>query len=188
MLNVAPAGLVKYPFFERPGFFGIEPGTAPGGLAFLRGRLAALAEPAGVLWVTAQGRFADPRDRPTRLKNGIWQLAQRLDAGLVLPLALEYDFWDERTPEALARFGPPISLGGNGRMSTPAGWTAQFEQALEATQDALAHDAMSRDPARFETLLTGGAGVGGLYDAWRRLKAVAHGQRFVAEHGNSQQP
>jgi hypothetical protein len=55
---------------------------------------------------------------------------------------------------------------------------------LEETQDALACDAMSHDPARFETVLTGSAGVGGVYDAWRRVRAAARGERFVAEHGH----
>jgi 1-acyl-sn-glycerol-3-phosphate acyltransferase len=181
---IASAGLARYPFFERIGFFGIEPGTARGGLAFLRRSLAALAHPDTVLWVTAQGRFTDPRGRPTRLEGGIGHLARRLDTGYVLPLALEYPFWDERTPEALARFGLPIALGGPERRLSPAEWTARFERALEETQDALAGDAISRDPARFETLLAGGAGVGGWYDAWRRFQAVARGQWFVAAHGN----
>jgi hypothetical protein len=105
-----------------------------------------------------------------------------------LPLALEYAFWEERTPEALERFGPPIPLGGPGRSSSPAEWTARFERALEATQDELAVDAISRDPARFETMLRGSAGVGGWYDAWRRFRAVARGRRFVAEHGDRPKP
>ncbi len=182
------AGLAKYPFLERLGFFGIEPGTVPGGLAFLRRSLAALAQPDAVLWVTAQGRFTDPRQRPAQLEPGIGHLARRLEAGQVLPLALEYAFWTERTPEALARFGPPIALGGPAQKSAPGEWTARIERALEATQDALALDAISRDPARFETVLRGGAGVGGWYDAWRRFRAVARGRRFVAAHGDPPNP
>lgn len=175
------AGLAKYRFLGRLGFFGIEPGTPRGARQFLRQGLAALADPAAMLWVTAQGRFADPRERPTRLKDGVGHLAHRMAAGCVLPLALEYAFWDERTPEALARFGPPIPAAGG--PSSPGAWTACLQDALQATQDDLAADAISRDPARFETILTGAAGVGGVYDLWRRLNAVRRGDRFVAEHG-----
>lgn len=173
-------GLAKYPFLGRLGFFGIEPGTPRGALEFLRTGLEALSEPSGMLWVTAQGRFVDARERPTRLKNGVGHLISRMNAGHVVPLALEYAFWDERTPEALARFGTPIELSGSRR--SPVEWTARLEAALQETQDALAADAIARDPARFETVLSGGAGVGGVYDVWRRLKAAVRGKRFKAEH------
>ena len=39
-----------------------------------------------------------------------------------------------------------------------------------------------REAAEFETLISGTAGVGGLYDAWSRLRATLHGSRFVAGH------
>jgi hypothetical protein len=42
---------------------------------------------------------------------------------------------------------------------------------------------MTRDPALFRFLLRGGAGVGGIYDLWRRLRSWAGGQRFDAAHG-----
>ncbi|GAC1450843.1 MAG: lysophospholipid acyltransferase family protein [Isosphaeraceae bacterium] len=175
------AGLAKYPFLERLGFFGIDPGTTRGGLTFLRQGLAILADPASVLWVSAQGRFSDPRERPTRLKEGVGHLAGRLDSGVIVPLALEYPFWDERTPEALARFGPPIPLVPN-EARTPAEWTALIEKALQATQDTLAQEALRRDPVGFETILAGRAGVGGVYDAGRRILSALRGERFVAEH------
>jgi hypothetical protein len=41
---------------------------------------------------------------------------------------------------------------------------------------------MSRDPQRFEVLHGGQAGVGGLYDLWRRLRARLRGERFQAAH------
>jgi len=179
------AGLAKYRILGRVGGFGIEPGTAAGAREFLRRGLAVMAEPDAALWVTAQGHFTDPRVRPTRLRPGVGHLARRLSSGHAIPLALEYPFWDESTPEVLVRFGPPIPLGGVDRPDPAGAWTGRLREALEAEQDALAGDALSRDPARFETLVTGGAGVGGVYDAWRRLKAVVRGERFVAGHGPS---
>ena len=178
---IEAAGLLKYPFLERLGFFGIESETARGGIAFLRQSLAALAEPDGVLWITAQGKFVDTRERPTRIKPGVGHLAHRLasSGGHVLPLAFEYPFWNESKPEALARFGPPISLA---EPHDPDAWTATIEQALQDSQDALSKAAISRDPSRFETILSGGAGVGGVYDLWRRFKSAALSKRFVAEH------
>ena len=81
----------------------------PGSLAFLRQSLQILARPESTLWITAQGQFVDPRDRPVRLKPGIGHLARRLAHGTIVPLALEYPFWNDRCPEALARFGSPIA-------------------------------------------------------------------------------
>ncbi len=181
---IEAAGLEMYPFLEKLGFFGIESETTRGGIVFLRQALAALAEPGGVVWITAQGKFVDTRERPTRIKPGVAHLAQRLSEGYVVPLALEYPFWNESKPEALARFGPPIAL--NSTLGIE-GWTTLIEQALQDTQDALAEDALSRDPLRFETLLSGAAGVGGVYDLWRRIKSAAVGKPFVGEHDSQQQ-
>ena len=178
--------LARYPVFERLGMFPVEPDSPRGGLAFLRSGLAVMGDPAAMLWLTAQGRFADPRERPVRLKEGVGHLARRCRVGSVLPLALEYPFWDERTPEALARFGPPLPLGGADALPADA-WTARIAAALGDAQDALAADAVARDPSRFETLLGGAVGVGGPYDVWRRVRAALRGERFDPGHGRAPQ-
>ena len=100
--------LSRYRFFTRLGFFGVEPGTARGATTFLRAGQAILAQPNVALWITPEGRFTDPRERPVTLRPGIGHLASRLRTGVFLPLALEYSFWEERYPEALAHFGEPI--------------------------------------------------------------------------------
>ncbi len=174
--------LNKYRFFERLGFFGIEPGTARGGATFLRTSLAIMARPESMLWVTAQGRFTDARQRPAGLRPGVGHLACRLERGIVLPLALEYPFWQERTAECLLRFGTPLAID-KGQSLTADEWTAAMERALEATQDALAAEALRRDEHDFTLLLGGRAGVGGVYDWWRGLRARMRGQRFRPEHG-----
>jgi 1-acyl-sn-glycerol-3-phosphate acyltransferase len=180
------AALGKYRFFERLGFFGIEPGTARGARRFLSVAQEILSQPDAMLWITAGGRFADPRERPVRLQSGLGHLASRMREGVLLPLALEYPFWEVRFPEALARFGEPISLGYDGLL--PDAWTAVLEKRLAAAQDALAAEALARDPASFETLLGGSAGVGGVYDAWRRLRSRVRGERFRPEHGDRSTP
>jgi len=73
------AGLAKYRFFAKLGFFGIEPGTARGARRFLEVSQALLAQPDTALWVTAGGRFADPRERPVRLRPGLGGLIRRLE-------------------------------------------------------------------------------------------------------------
>src|SRR5436305_15483 len=95
-------------------------------------------------------------------------LARQFNAAL-LPLALEYPFWEEKNPEALARFGEEITSGDVDLAA--ADWLPILEDCLGVTLDALATEACCRDLARFEALLDSGAGVGGVSDAWRHLKA-----------------
>lgn len=171
----------KYRFFTRLGFFGVDTHTFRGAAGFLRTGGAVLSRPDRVLWVTAQGRFSDVRTRPLALRSGVGHLAARLVAGYVVPLAIEYSFWNERTPEALARFGTPLVIG-DARGRSGRAWTAAIEAALTDTLDCLNREAMTRDPTRFTTLAAGRTGVGGVYDGWRRVKAWATGSRFEPAH------
>jgi 1-acyl-sn-glycerol-3-phosphate acyltransferase len=175
------AALRKYRFFERLGFFGVQRGTVQGARDFLRIATALLALPRAMLWITAQGHFADVRQRPPGLRPGVAHLVRRLAGVTVLPLALEYVFWTERHPEALARFGAPLVVR-DGKDHDADTWLRHIEDGLAATQDALAAEALRRDPALFETLLGGRAGVGGVYDWWRRVRAWLRGRRFRPEH------
>lgn len=176
------AMLQRYRFFVRLGFFGVEQNTARGAVRFLRTVEAILETPASALWLTPQGRFCDVRERPARFKPGLGHLAARLEHGVFLPLALEITYWEERTPEALVRFGEPVT-GSPGERLTPEIWTVRLESALEAAQDRLAAGARLRDPAGFQTLLSGAAGVGGVYDLWRGALARLRGRAFHPEHG-----
>lgn len=174
--------LSKYAFLAKLGLFPVERGTARGAASFLRTSRAILARPAATLWITAQGRFADPRLRPPGLQPGIGRLAHRLDDAWVLPLAIELPFWEERTPEALLRFGDPVRVE-RGASLTPKAWTALVEDRLAAAQDALAKLVLRRDVEPFETILGGRSGVGGVYDTWRRFRARLRGEPFHAGHG-----
>jgi 1-acyl-sn-glycerol-3-phosphate acyltransferase len=181
---IESAALAKYRFFERLGFFGIEPGTTAGGLAFLRAATAILSRAGTAVWITGQGQFCDVRERPVRLRPGIAHLARRLDGGCIVPLALEYPFWNERYPEALARFGTPIAIG-RGADRSVADWLARIEAGVTTAQEELAAAAMKRDPARFRTLVGGSVGVGGVYDAWRRLRGLVTGRRCDVGHDSA---
>ena len=99
-----------------------------------------------------------------------------------LPLAMEYPFWTEAHPEALAAFGPPIAastLLAQDRDSR----AVLMSKALAGTMDRLAADAISRDPARFRTLLDGRNGMGGVYGGWQYLRALLRGERPDPRHG-----
>jgi 1-acyl-sn-glycerol-3-phosphate acyltransferase len=174
-------GADPYRFLQRIGFFAIDPATPHAGLRFLRTSLSILAHPDSTLWITAQGIFADCRVRPPALRPGIGRLVHRLSGALLLPMAIEYAFWNDRCPEVLVRFAPTIAVD-SGRDRSPETWTVIIEEALAAVQDDLAIDSQRRDSTRFDILLAGTAGVGGPYDAWRRLRAALRGAHFVPDH------
>ena len=169
-----------YRFFERLGFFGIEPGTSQGWHTLLRVAGEVLARPDGALWITPQGEFTDART-PIELRGGVGAVVRHMQRGSVLPLALEYTFWDERLPEALARFGPAVVVA-DGRARSAEEWTQAIAAAMQANQLALAELSQARDPARFEQVLLGQAGVTRAYDLWRRLRAWMGRGPAATEH------
>lgn len=173
--------LGKYRFFETIGFIGIEPGTWRGSATFLRAAKAASGRPDVIFWITAQGEFTDPRKRPIELRPGVGH-AVAAGAGLVVPVAVEYPFWNERLPEAVLAFGPAIDIGAQADRDADE-WTRVITTELTAVQDRLAAAAIARDPTAFVTLLSGTVGVGGVYDIIRGLAAWCRGERFDASHG-----
>ncbi len=173
------AALERYRFMRRIGLFGVEPDTRAGAARFLRVADAVLASPARMLWVTAQGDFADPRDRPVALRPGIAHALARNPDAVALPLAMEYPFWTEKRPEALAAWGTPLDGREGG---TARDWTPRLEDGLTAAMDRLADASRARDPAAFERLQAGRAGVGGVYGAFGRARAALVGRRYAAEH------
>jgi 1-acyl-sn-glycerol-3-phosphate acyltransferase len=172
----------RYAFFKRIGFIPVDTKSLRGAAKFIRTGATILSQPNRAYWVTAQGRFTDVRERPLAINSGVGHLASRLSAGAVLPLALEYSFWTERTPEALVRVGEPIRVADHPGLSGKE-WTARIEDAMTRNLDVLNAEAISRDPAKFTEILAGKSGVGGPYDWWRRFKAMIRGEKFDPSHG-----
>jgi 1-acyl-sn-glycerol-3-phosphate acyltransferase len=174
--------LKQYRFFEPLGFFGVDSQTPTGALHFLGTGARILSQPGNALWITAQGRFVDPRERPVQLRQGVGHLLRRVENVVVLPLAIEYPFWQERFPEALAHFGEPLFVD-RGRDFTVDEWMEKLHTRLTKAQDDLAEIARLQDSANFATLVDGNVGVGGVYDLWRLVKALVVGKSFHAGHG-----
>ena len=178
----------RYGILRKLGLFPVEQGTPRGGAQFLRAAAHILANPKAVLWLTPQGGFTDVRTRPVVFRAGLDALLRRTAQVTVLPLALEYTFWDERLPEALALLGAPLHFVHGQLLKGPAcagdGAGEQVATALAQTQDHLAALAAHRDPALFTSVLAGGAGTSGVYGAWQRLRALARGERHQAEHAS----
>jgi 1-acyl-sn-glycerol-3-phosphate acyltransferase len=177
------AALAKYPILRRVGIFAVESHSARGAAQFLR-TSEAILKSGGVLWITPQGRFADSRE-PLHFKPGLGALAARMPAVTLLPLAIEYTFWDERLPEALLRFGEPLRVA-QGSHTEAA--TAQLENALAATMERLKTAVVARDAGAFSVLVAGERGTGGLYALARRARALWMGKPLQADHTERETP
>ena len=162
------AALKRYPILGKIGIFPVEMATGRGAAQFLRTCQAILAS-GGVVWITPQGRFVDSRERPLGFKPGLGALAARTPGALLIPLAIEYTFWDERLPETLLRFGKPLRVDEG--LSTEAA-SERLEAALVGTMEELKGAAMARDAAAFHVLLRGGRGTGGMYGVGRWLRGL----------------
>ena len=170
--------LEKYPILRKLGIFPVEMSSPRGAAQFLRTAEAILADN-GVLWLTPQGRFADPREFPLAFRPGLAALALRHPDVPLIPLAVEYTFWDERLPETLTYAGPPLYLAAG---STNAAATMALESALAASMLALQQAAVTRDASLFEALITGGRGTGGAYGVIRRLRFALQGKAPELDH------
>ena len=177
---ISAESLKRYRFFRHLGMFPVEQHSPRGAAQFLRASQAVLSA-GGVLWITAEGHFTDARTRPTRLMPGLGALLQRTPRATVLPLALEYAFWNQRLPEVLLAAGEPLHVNRAGERTT-AEWTAALETQLQTTQDELAAASLRRNPAAFTTLLEGRRGTAGPYALWQRTLARLRGQRFQPDH------
>jgi 1-acyl-sn-glycerol-3-phosphate acyltransferase len=175
------AMLGKYGVFGRIGAFGVDIESPRGAAAFLAAATDILSRPDRALWITAQGRFADVRERPLGLKAGVARLPEIAPDALFVPMAIEYAFWEERGAEAFVAFGPPVTGRELLALPRPAR-RDRLEADLTATLDRLSRDVQARDPNRFRVLLQGRAGIGGVYDGWRRLAASWRGRPFDPSH------
>ena len=173
--------LRRYRFMGRLGVFGVDAATPRGALGFLRVAGQVLRDPAHALWMNAPGQFQDARERPVRIAPGLVRLAELAPHASFVPLALEYPFWSERKAEMLAAFGTPIPGAALAALARPDR-AERLCDALTATMDRLAADALARDPGRFDTVLQGREGMGGIYDLWRRAVAALRGRRFDPRH------
>ena len=179
------SALKKYKILSWLGVFPVEVSSARGAVRFLRAGEAILRG-GGVLWVTPQGRFGDVRERPVLFKPGMAALAARIPGCRVLPMAIEYVFWDERTPEVLLQLGEPVVVGEGERTEA---LEQRLREALEVTMEEMRMKAMSRDATRFErVLLRGRVGVGGMYGLGKRVKALVTRVPYQPEHSVTGSP
>ncbi|WP_372723710.1 lysophospholipid acyltransferase family protein [Novipirellula sp.] len=180
------AALQQYRVFAKLGFYGVKLHCNEGAAAFLKQSRAILHSNDASLWLTPEGRFADVRDHSAVLMPGMAHLCTRMQRGWVLPIAIEYVFWEERLPECLFRIGEPVKVDEHPHASK-SDWQTLLTDRMRDNQTVLSERVIARDSEAFENLLAGAGGAGIVYDSMRRLKALATGRRFKAAHGNKLQ-
>ncbi len=174
--------LAQYQVFAKLGFYGVNMNCVSGAAAFLKQSLGIARARGTAIWITPEGRFADVRDHQAELMPGLAHLCTRLDDGWVLPLALEYVFWEERLPHCLTKLGEPFRIGDH-QDRRKSQWQQLLTERLRNTQIALAELTQARSSEPFDPLLRGKRGAGTLYDTSRRLRAWMTGREFRAAHG-----
>ena len=173
--------LEKYRVFKQLGFYPLDRGSMKGIAQFLRATLNILSRDSHAVWITAQGQFCDVRQRPLNLEPGVGHIAARMSRGLIVPIALEYTFWNESRPNAFIAIGEAIDVTNHAGNSAKQ-WLANIEKQLTITLDNLNTEVQQREAKRFTSLMEGSSGVGGLYDIFRRLRAWSVGQSFNQSH------
>ena len=161
--------------FARLGFFGVEQGRRRGAVQFLRTSEAILQNPNHLLAITPQSRFADVRERPLRFQSGLGRVCcRRLRTRCFFP-------W-RRNSSSGRNDCRRFSSGSASRFwSTPPPDAAELTRSCprKVLEAQLTESRSTRLPSRrngamhrtFRTILRGGAGQGGIYDLWRKLKA-----------------
>lgn len=178
--------LEKYRFFKKLGFFGVEAGSSRGARQFLRSAKEILQpDRHSILMVTPQGRMVDVRECPLGFLPGLAALIARMPGVTLVPMAVEYSFWDERRPEALIQFGNPFETESIQNSDQSLKQVSRLlEDRLGSVMETLQRCSVRRDPKCFETLLHGSSGVSFVYDTWRRFRAWLRGESFKADHSS----
>ena len=174
--------LERYQILKRLGFYGVELGSMSGVKTFLQTSIHLATAGRTAIWITPEGRFTDPQDHEGAWHPGLAHLCRRLGRGHVLPLALEYIFWNEPRPVCLASMGHPISIASLKGLSKES-CNQQLISQLRSTQNKLRSLVITREPAPFKMLLSGRSGPSGLYGRLRNLAAIVRGDSRVPRHG-----
>ena len=119
--------LEQYPVFRKLGFYGVDLNSLEGAKQFL----AVTRE----LLNAFDDRDLDHSRRQIRgrahsdltFQPGLGHVAATAAGVTLLPIAVEYTFWEERTPEALIEFGRPIRTQSGDKSKDD--WQAELEQS-----------------------------------------------------------
>lgn len=167
-LMMEEAQLAQYPFFTWFGVFGVDKRDPRAALESVRYITDMLSERENAaLWIFPQGEMAHPDTRPLRLYGGTANIARRLGACALVPVALRYDFLLEQAPHAFARIGIPLMVQRDGASRD---LTANLASAMTLVADDLHRDVTSYRLDGYRKVLSG---RGSANANWDRVRIVA---------------
>lgn len=173
--------LMRYRMFSYMGMIGVDRTGLNGAKEFLAYCRELLPGRRRALWLTPQGEMLSTSTRPLRFQPGLGHLASQIGPFHLCRVAVHYEFWNERWPEAFVSLSTPEFYR---EVTDRKAFVCAQEQALEAQVDALLAAAQTRDASRFQPLLRGNVGISPVFDASRALLARLRGQKFVPGHGD----
>lgn len=173
--------LLRYRFFTHLGMIGVDRTCLRGAREFLDYTEKLLCGQRRALWLTPQGAMLSNHERPITFQPGLAHLAQRLRRFHLARVALHYEFWDDKQPEAFVSISPVESVAIGADFSRRDFLHTQ-ERRLEVELDTLLAAARRRDPSAFVPLLRGQSGISPTYDLLRSAAAHLRGRNFTSEH------
>ena len=173
--------LRRYRLFTNLGMIGVDRTSLQGAREFLDYTEKLLSGQRRALLLTPQGAMLSNHIRPVSFQPGLAHLAQRLGHFHIARVALHYEFWDDKLPEAFVSVSPIETFTTDAEFSR-RDFLHRQERQLEAELDTLLITVRKRDPAALKSLLHGKTGISPTYDFLRALSARLRGQDFASDH------
>jgi len=157
--------LQKFSFFRKVGIFGIDPEN-PASLVTMKQYVAQhfASNPRPSLFLTPQGRFADPRADLT-IRPGAAAVAASHKGCIALAVCMEYAFWIDQNPEVFIHIRR-INADGD---STPS-WQRAIVRDMGEARGELASLVIARNPEMFDVIHGGPPSTNPLYDLYLRMR------------------
>ncbi|MDC0278702.1 lysophospholipid acyltransferase family protein [bacterium] len=175
--------LEQYRVLSKLGFYKVSVNHRQAIADFIRTSQAILNSGNSTIWITPEGRFTDARDHSASLMPGLAHLCKQTGRGYVIPLALEYVFWNEPRPVCLASFGNPQPMAELANLSK-AEYSSHLEQSLRRVQTRLEQLAIQRQSEAFVPVLSGKSGPAGIYRIARQITGKMLRKPVRQRHGD----
>lgn len=162
--------LAGVPFMTWAGVFGIDRHDPRKALASIEYIVGILAErPNAALYIFPQGTITHPDRRPLGLYGGVGNIARKLPACAVLPVAVRYEFLLEQAPDIFVRIGAPLRFDMERERLSSAQVHARIEAAMTDTADRLHTDIVAGNLQSYRRVLRG---RGSVNRAWERVRGA----------------
>jgi 1-acyl-sn-glycerol-3-phosphate acyltransferase len=159
--------LAGVPFMTWAGVFGIDRHDPRKALASIEYIVGILAEhPNAALYMFPQGTITHPDRRPLGLYGGVGNIARKLPACAVLPVAARYEFLLEQTPDIFVRVGAPLRFDMARERLSSTQVNTRIEAAMTDAADRLHADIVAGDLQAYKRVLRG---RGSVNRAWERV-------------------